>query len=43
MTPRNDRPILSSEKALHKDKAAAVKQNIICGLEAQMGLDIKTD
>jgi hypothetical protein len=39
----SDRPILSSERAHHKDKTVTVKQILISGHEPQMGLDTKTD
>jgi hypothetical protein len=43
MTVTKDRPVLSSEKAPHKDKTVTVKQQEISGHEPQMGLDTKTD
>jgi hypothetical protein len=41
MTTTNDRPFLSSERALHIDKMVNVWQILISGHEAQMGLDTK--
>jgi hypothetical protein len=38
-----DRPVLSSERAPHKDKTVTVKLNLISGHEPQMRLDTKTD
>jgi hypothetical protein len=43
MTLTNDRPVLSSERASHKDKTVTVKLNLISGHEPQMVLDTKTD
>jgi hypothetical protein len=38
----NDRPVLSSERAPHKNKTVTVKEQYISGHEPQMGLDAKT-
>jgi hypothetical protein len=38
----NDRPVLSSERAPHKNQTVNVKQQKIFGHEPQMGLDTKT-
>jgi hypothetical protein len=43
VTKINDRPDLSSEGAPDIDKTVNVKQKLISGHEAQMGLDTKTD
>jgi hypothetical protein len=39
----NDRPVLSSERAPHMDRTVTVKQELISGHEAQMGIDTETD
>jgi hypothetical protein len=36
------RPVLSSERAPHMNKAATFKQEVISGHESQNGLDAKT-
>jgi hypothetical protein len=38
----NCRPILSSERAPHRDKAATFRQEVISGHKSQGGLDTKT-
>jgi hypothetical protein len=43
MTLTNDRSVLLSERAPHKEKRVMVKMNLISGHEPQMELDTKTD
>jgi hypothetical protein len=43
LTLTNDRPVLSSERALHKDETVTVKLNLISGYEPQMVLETRTD
>jgi hypothetical protein len=37
------KPVLSSERAPHKDKTVTAKLRLIFGYESQVGLDTKTD
>jgi hypothetical protein len=38
-----DRPVLFSERAPDMDRTVTAKQELISGLETQMGLDTKID
>jgi hypothetical protein len=43
VTLANDRPVLSSERTPHIDRAVTVKEKLISGHEPQMGLNTKID